>query len=133
MERKWRGTMACVTPPEPGAVQEAHDLQVCDVSLRRAFGFLGKRWNGVIIATIGALGPVGFADLKRAVTGITDSMLSDRLTELASINLVVRSVTTAKPPSVTYALTEEGKRLLPVFDQLARWAHSNLADCPSGR
>ena len=108
-------------------------MQVCDVSLRRAFGFLGKRWNGVIIATIGALGPVGFADLKRAVTGITDSMLSDRLTELASINLVVRSVTTTKPPSVTYALTDEGKRLLPVFDQLARWAHVNLAECPGGR
>jgi DNA-binding HxlR family transcriptional regulator len=125
--------MTCVTPPVPSALEEADVVHVCDVSLRRAFGFLGKRWNGVILATIGAMGPVGFADLKRGVTGITDSMLSDRLTELASINLVVRSVTTAKPPSVTYALTDEGKSLLPVFDQLARWAHDNLAACPPGQ
>ncbi|MCS7479250.1 winged helix-turn-helix transcriptional regulator [Umezawaea endophytica] len=121
-----------MTPPEASTVEQTPDVHICDVSLRRAFGFLGKRWNGVILATIGARGPVGFADLKRGVTGITDSMLSDRLTELASINLVVRSVTTAKPPAVTYALTEEGKRLLPVFDQLARWAHDNLRECPSG-
>ncbi len=103
-------------------------MRVCEVELRRAFDFLGKRWNGVILAVMGSRGPVGFADLKRAVTGITDSMLSDRLTELASIGLVNRSVTTTKPPSVTYALTEEGKRLLPVFDQLARWAKENLAE-----
>jgi DNA-binding HxlR family transcriptional regulator len=123
--------MACVTPPEAGTVQGAHDVRVCDGELRRAFGFLGKRWNGVILATLGPLGPVGFADLKRAVTGITDSMLSDRLTELASIGLVRRTVTDGKPPAVTYALTDEAVRLLPVFDQLARWAHDNLSRCSS--
>lgn len=111
---------------------EGHDVHTCDVGLRRAFGFLGKRWNGVILATMGSLGSAGFADLKRAVTGITDSMLSDRLTELASIGLVLRTVTSDKPPAVTYVLTEEGTRLLPVFDQLARWAHDNLDRCPPG-
>jgi DNA-binding HxlR family transcriptional regulator len=103
-------------------------VRVCDAGLRQAFAFLGKRWSGVILATMGSLGPAGFADLKRAVTGITDSMLSDRLTELASIGLVRRTVTDGKPPTVTYVLTEEGARLLPVFEQLARWAHENLAD-----
>jgi DNA-binding HxlR family transcriptional regulator len=121
--------MANVTPPEPSTVQEPHDVRVCDAGLRRAFTFLGKRWNGVILATMGSLGSVGFAELKRAVTGLTDSMLSDRLTELASIGLVRRTVTSGKPPAVTYVLTEEGTRLLPVFDQLARWAHDNLDRC----
>ena len=120
--------MAYVTPPEATAVEEAPDVHVCDVQLRRAFGFLGKRWNGVILATMGARGPVGFAELKRAVNGITDSMLSDRLTELAVINLVRRSVTDGKPPAVSYELTDEARRLLPVFDQLARWAAANLAE-----
>jgi DNA-binding HxlR family transcriptional regulator len=120
--------MAYVTPPEASAVQEAPDVHVCDVQLRRAFSFLGKRWNGVILATLGSRGPAGFAELKRAVNGITDSMLSDRLTELAEINLVRRSVTDGKPPAVTYVLTDEATRLLPVFDQLARWAATNLTD-----
>jgi DNA-binding HxlR family transcriptional regulator len=124
--------MTCVTPPESSTVQEAHDVRVCDAGLRRAFEFLGKRWNGVILATMGSLGPVGFADLKRAVTGITDSMLSDRLTELATLGLVLRTVTSGKPPAVTYVLTEEGAGLLPVFDKLARWAHDNLDRCAPG-
>jgi DNA-binding HxlR family transcriptional regulator len=119
--------MACVTRPEPSTAQETHDVRVCDAGLRHAFAFLGKRWSGVILATMGSLGPAGFADLKRAVTGITDSMLSDRLTELASIGLVRRTVASGKPPTVTYVLTEEGARLLPVFEQLARWAQENLA------
>ncbi|WP_245887485.1 winged helix-turn-helix transcriptional regulator [Umezawaea tangerina] len=121
-----------MTPPESDTAVEGHDLRVCDVQLRRAFGFLGKRWNGVILATMGARGSIGFADLKRAVDGITDSMLSDRLTELAKIGLIRRSVTNAKPPAVSYALTAEGVRLLPVFDQLARWAAENLAEPCSG-
>jgi DNA-binding HxlR family transcriptional regulator len=121
--------MACVTPSDSSTAEQAHDVRECDAGLRRAFEFLGKRWNGVILATIGTLGPVGFAELKRAVTGITDSMLSDRLSELASIALVRRTVTSDKPPAVTYVLTEEGMRLLPVFDQLATWAHHNLDRC----
>lgn len=126
--------MVCVTPPELSAVAEARDVHVCEVQLRRAFEFLGKRWNGVILAGMGTHGPIGFADLKRAISGITDSMLSDRLSELASIGLVARSVTSAKPPAVTYALTDEGVALLPVFDQLARWAKDNLAErCTEAR
>ncbi|MET1072569.1 MAG: helix-turn-helix domain-containing protein [Umezawaea sp.] len=121
-----------MTPRESDTVAEGRDVHVCDVQLRRAFSFLGKRWNGVILATIGARDSIGFADLKRAVNGITDSMLSDRLTELAAIGLVLRSVTSAKPPAVSYALTDEGARLLPVFDQLARWAAENLVEPCAG-
>ena len=53
-------------------------------ALARAFGFLGKRCNGVILATL-MNGSAGFADLKRAVSGISDSVLSERLSELAGL------------------------------------------------
>lgn len=102
------------------------EMPVCDAWLVRAFDLLGKRWNGVILASLHA-GPVGFADLRRAVGTITDSVLSDRLTELAAEGLVERSITDSRPPGVTYTLTEAGMAILPILDQLATWASCNLA------
>jgi DNA-binding HxlR family transcriptional regulator len=102
------------------------DLPVCDAWLGRAFDLLGKRWNGVILASLRP-GPVGFSDLRRAVGTITDSVLSDRLIELAAEGLVERSITNSRPPGVTYTLTDAGMAILPILDQLARWASGNLA------
>jgi DNA-binding HxlR family transcriptional regulator len=123
--------MGHMTAPGAGAngvgVHEAHDMPSCDGALVRAFGFLGKRWNGVILATLGQ-GPAGFADLRRGVGTITDSVLSDRLTELAGAGLIVRSVSSTKPPTVSYRLTAAGTALLPVFEQLATWASTNLPE-----
>ena len=101
------------------------DHQMCDAGLVRAFDFLGKRWNGVILGTL-SYGPAGFAELRRGVGNITDSVLSDRLSELAAAGLVVRSVTDSRPPAVTYALTSTGRALLPILEQLATWAGANL-------
>ena len=58
-----------------------NEPRTCAAALTRAFNFLGKRWSGVLLATL-VQGPAGFAELKRAVAGISDSVLSDRLAEL---------------------------------------------------
>ena len=67
-----------------------HETRVCDAALTRAFGFLGKRWNGVLLGAL-VHGPAGFAGLKRLVGGISDSVLSERLSELCEAGLVVRT------------------------------------------
>jgi len=98
----------------------------CDVGLVRAFDLLGKRWNGIILGTLQS-GPAGFADLRRGVGAITDSMLSDRLAELAEAGLIARTVTDTRPPGVSYALTAAGSALMPILQQLAGWAGDHLA------
>ncbi|NMM84431.1 ArsR family transcriptional regulator [Rhodococcus sp. SRB_17] len=109
-----------------------HQSRACDGALARAFSFLGKRWNGVILATL-LNGPAGFAELKRAVGGISDSVLSDRLSELAGAGLVVRTVDAGPPIAVEYQLTVSGHALLPALNELTTWAAENLpaADCPA--
>ncbi|MCJ0901951.1 helix-turn-helix domain-containing protein [Rhodococcus sp. ARC_M6] len=109
-----------------------HQPRACDGALARAFSFLGKRWNGVILGTL-LSGPAGFAELKRAVGGISDSVLSERLTELAGAGLVVRSVDAGPPIAVEYQLTASGHALLPALNELTTWATENLpaADCPA--
>ncbi len=107
-----------------------HDPNICN-SLGRAFEVLGKRWTGVILGVLLG-GPTGFAAIKREVGGITDSVLSDRLSELTELGLVERTVVTdTRPPGVQYALTEAGLAMQPALDQLATWAREHLA-APSG-
>jgi DNA-binding HxlR family transcriptional regulator len=105
----------------------ASDQRVCDAGLARAFAFLGKRWNGVLIGTL-VEGPAGFAELGRAISGISESVLSDRLNELSKVGLITRTVREGPPLGVSYQLTPRGQALVPVLQELARWAHENLPE-----
>jgi DNA-binding HxlR family transcriptional regulator len=94
-------------------------------SLSRAFRFLGKRWNAVVLGHLSA-GPAGFRDLGRAIEGISDSVLSDRLSDLTAGGLIERAVDHGPPLSVSYTLTKRGRALMPALDQIAIWAAENL-------
>lgn len=107
--------------------ETAHVPATCDAALSHAFEFLGKRWNGVLLGTL-IQGAAGFAELRRAVTGISDSMLSDRLGELGKAGLVERTVEVGPPVSVTYALTDAGRAILPALNALTAWARDNLPE-----
>jgi DNA-binding HxlR family transcriptional regulator len=96
-----------------------------DAALVRAFEFLGKRWSAVILGVLGG-GPTGFRDLSRAIGGISDSVLSDRLGELARAGLITRTVDEGPPVTVSYALTACGRALIPALEQIARWADEQL-------
>jgi DNA-binding HxlR family transcriptional regulator len=108
-----------------------HEPRACDAALTRAFSFLGKRWSGVLLGAL-VQGPAGFAELKRAVRGISDSVLSERLAELAAAGLVQRTVDEGPPVAVTYQVTEAGAALMPALDALTSWARTNLParECP---
>jgi DNA-binding HxlR family transcriptional regulator len=103
----------------------------CDASVTLAFTVLGKRWNGMIISALGN-GASTFGGLRRAVGGISDAVLSERLAELADAQLIVRDVVPGPPVGVSYGLTDSGERLLPILGQLGEWAAGNLS-APSDR
>ncbi len=71
-------------------------------------------------------GPAGFRALARAVEGISDSMLSERLGELVDSGLVTRTVREGPPLSVSYGLTAAGRALLPALEQITRWSEKYL-------
>ncbi|AEA25372.1 winged helix-turn-helix transcriptional regulator [Pseudonocardia benzenivorans] len=102
-----------------------------DASLTRAFAFLGKRWNAILLRALGS-GPAGFRELAREVVGISDSVLSDRLGDLAATGLIVRTVSEGPPVSVSYALTPRGEALMPALDQISQWAAEYLPEVPGG-
>lgn len=104
------------------------DIAACersDAALACAFGLLGKRWTGVVLGSLRP-GPAGFRELARAIGGVSDSVLSDRLVELTEAGLISRTVDPGPPVSVCYALTEHGEALMPALQQLAQWAQEHL-------
>jgi DNA-binding HxlR family transcriptional regulator len=104
---------------------EPVDHTHCDGGITRAFEVLGKRWNGVILGTLSG-GPAGFSELRRGIGAITDSVLSDRLTELTALGLIERTVTDSRPPRVQYDLTDAGRGVVPALHALATWAAEHL-------
>ncbi|MFF3753617.1 winged helix-turn-helix transcriptional regulator [Streptomyces sp. NPDC002018] len=109
-----------------------HSEDACkkvDVSITRVFELLGKRWSGPIISVLMER-PAYFAELRRAVPGISERMLSDRLTELGGAGLVVREVDEGPPLRVSYRLTEAGAAMEPALKELRLWAESNLREIP---
>ena len=113
------GTLCTVTVKEP-------DLEVCP-RLSLAFGVLGKRWNALILDVLGQRA-ARFSEIRRAVPGLSDRLLGERLVELAAAGLVARTQEGDDP--VRYSLTERGRLLLPALDALRSWADSLLPDDP---
>ncbi|MFF3092352.1 winged helix-turn-helix transcriptional regulator [Streptomyces cyaneofuscatus] len=111
-----------------------HSEQTCrrvDVGISRVFELFGKRWTGPIVSVL-LQRPVHFAELRRAIPGISERMLSDRLTELGAAGLVIREVDEGPPLRVAYRLTEAGTAMEPALKELGQWADTYLAEPEPG-
>jgi DNA-binding HxlR family transcriptional regulator len=97
----------------------------CDQGLAKVFELLGKRWTGMIIGVL-LERPARFAELARAVPGITEGVLSARLGELQEARLVQREVLSGPPIASVYSLTPCGEGLRAALKALGAWAQENL-------
>ncbi len=88
---------------------------------------IGKKWHPVIVHRLIEEGPHGFNSLKEDIGGISSKVLSESLEDLQEKNLVIREVVNEKPVRVEYHLTEAGKSLEPVIDEMMEWGRTNLA------
>jgi DNA-binding HxlR family transcriptional regulator len=82
---------------------------------------LAKPWNGLIMAALGASGPLRFSALRERLSSMGDRMLSARLKELEARSLVMRRVCPGPPVRVEYELTELGEGFKAVHDAMGAW------------
>ena len=101
--------------------EPALDIQVCDV-FHRSIELIGKRWSGAIVSVM-LKGSSRFGELRDAIPGISDRLLTERLKELEDEGIVTREVTATRPPQVSYELTDKGRALGPIIDSVAAWGH----------
>ena len=90
-------------------------------AVREVLNRVGDKWSVFVVRLLGN-GPMRFSELKRAIEGISQRMLTLTLRNLERDGLVSRTVTPSVPPRVDYALTELGRDLLIPVSALGQWA-----------
>ena len=110
--------MSETDPPVESSMAE--DVPVCE-HFQQAAELLGKRWTPQIVRALLA-GTSRFTELRDAVPGLSDNLLSERLKALESAGIVTRSVAPSTPVRICYELTERGRDLDRVIEELAEWA-----------
>lgn len=94
---------------------------------RGVFELLGKRWTGLIVVAL-LEGPARFSELARAVDGVSERMLAERLNELVAWGLAERKVIVGPPIGVEYELTPGGLALRPALEELLGWSLDHLVE-----
>src|SRR3954452_18662432 len=97
----------------------------CCSAYHRAIELIGKRWTGAIVFVL-MDGPLRFSEIKVLVPDLSDRLLSERLKELESVEIVERRMQDGTGARVDYSLTAKGAALEPVVRSLKGWARSWL-------
>jgi DNA-binding HxlR family transcriptional regulator len=92
---------------------------------RRVLGHLTSRWGMLVMVAL-ATRPHRFAELRRAVDGVSERMLSQTLKELEGDGMVLRTAHDVVPPHVDYELTPLGSEAAQHLIPLVRWIEGAL-------
>lgn len=96
------------------------DFHLCP-KFESANELIGKRWTGLVIRVL-LTGPKRFKEITEIISNVSSKVLTERLKELECEGIIKREVYPEMPVRIEYSLTERGKELLPVFDELQKWA-----------
>lgn len=115
-------------------IEITHDFREdrCCPVVRDILTRVGDKWTVLAVVMLGS-GPRRFNELKRAIDGISQRMLTLTLRTLERDGLVTRTVFPTVPPRVDYALTPLGMTLLRTLKELADWASSNADEITRAR
>ena len=83
------------------------------------------KYKMFILYTLMDFEVVRFNEMKKYIQGISYKTLSSTLKELEADGLVHREEYPQIPPKVEYSLTERGKSLIPILDQMCEWGDEN--------
>ncbi|WP_224752580.1 winged helix-turn-helix transcriptional regulator [Metabacillus arenae] len=87
---------------------------------------LMEKWKIVILFHLLYGGTKRFGELKRLIQGITQKILTNQLRELEDQDIIGRKVYPEVPPRVEYSITEYGKSLQPILEELYKWGDAHL-------
>lgn len=112
-------------PASPGDHAECHRIT-------GVLSLVGDKWTVMIVMVLREQ-PKRFNELKRAVGGISQQMLTRTLKALERDGMVIRTVHHTLPPQVEYALTDLGHSLSKPIYQLGEWARTHLNEIEGNR
>lgn len=106
---------------KPAHLHNTEDCRAVSEILQR----IGDKWSLLVVRRLGD-GSMRFNELRHAVGGISQKMLTTTLRSLERDGFVTRTVFATIPPRVDYELTDLGRELLIPVKGLAEWAMANM-------
>lgn len=88
---------------------------------------LGEKWTLLILGALSKAPTLRYKELQRAISGISQRMLTLRLKKLEENGLIQRTIFGTVPPRVDYQLTPLGLTLIPPVQALLDWTVENRA------
>lgn len=101
------------------------DANYEDTGFSYTLSLINGKYKMVILYCLMEFETVRFNEMKRYLKNVTDRTLSLNLKELVQDNLIIRKEYPQIPPKVEYTLSERGKSLMTVLDQLCVWGEKN--------
>jgi DNA-binding HxlR family transcriptional regulator len=88
--------------------------------------YIGGKWKTVVLWYL-RKDKKRFSELRKLIPNITEKMLSLQLKDLEKDGIIKRKVYPEVPPRVEYYLTDFGKTLIPMLEEIAKWGKSLAA------
>jgi len=96
-----------------------------DTGFNYTMSLIQGKYKMLILYTLMEFQVVRFNEMQKYIGGITFKTLSSTLKQLEADGLVNRKEYPQIPPKVEYSLTERGKSLIPILDQMCDWGYKN--------
>ncbi|QHE53490.1 helix-turn-helix domain-containing protein [Pontibacillus sp. HMF3514] len=82
---------------------------------------IGGKWKTVILWHLGVDGTLRYNELRKLLPGVTHKVLSQQLKELEVDGFIDRVPYNTIPPKVEYSMTDKGKSVMPILEQMHIW------------
>ena len=112
---------------------ELRDALYPNCPVRNVLSRVGDKWSMLVLFTLEVNERQRFKELQRNIPDISQKMLTTTLKMLEADALILREAFPEIPPRVEYSLTDKGKSLLPLIDNLLVWASENMDDIIEAR
>ena len=94
--------------------------------LKKVLNIIGGKWKILLLCVIDDKGVMRYGELRRAVYGITNTMLAQSLKEMEEDGLIERKQYREMPVRVEYSLTEKAHSMIPILLELKHWGEIHL-------
>ena len=98
---------------------------VSDCPLTAALAAVGGKWKMIIVYWL-AESPRHFAALRQLMPSISQKVLTEQLRELIDDGLVNREETGEVPAPVIYSLTDYGRSVMPIAENVRTWGRGHI-------
>lgn len=97
---------------------DKNDLPICPVET--TLTLINDKWKVLIIRDLRG-GTKRFGELKKSLSGISQKVLTSNLRDMEENGLLTRKTYPEVPPRVEYTLTELGRSMFPILDEMEKW------------